>query len=323
MTGRRIAAFLCLLWMVLWAGMTVHGAANNPDAHVLRIEGADPTGQLGYPISVVGAVGADPLAVTATGSGNFNVIGTKTNNAAAPLGTNIGALGVLANASAPSWTEGNLVTLSSDLSGNLRVGTHAVTESGTWTVQPGNTANTTAWKVDGSAVTQPVSGTFWQATQPVSIATMPSTPVTGTFWQATQPVSGTVTANQPSGLITGLTSANDTAGGRTGSDIIWTYGKGCRILVDTSTPAGTGSLTTVNIQMKDSLAAYRTIATFTVSLSSAGYRTYLIYPAAAGPSDTAVLNTELSNATLRVTTTSATDNAGNNITYNIDLAPIP
>lgn len=30
-------------------------------------------------------------------------------------------------------------------------------QSGTWTVQPGNTANTTAWKVDGSAVTQPAS----------------------------------------------------------------------------------------------------------------------------------------------------------------------
>jgi len=30
-------------------------------------------------------------------------------------------------------------------------------QSGTWTVQPGNTANTTAWKVDGSAVTQPIS----------------------------------------------------------------------------------------------------------------------------------------------------------------------
>jgi hypothetical protein len=46
-------------------------------------------------------------------------------------------------------------------------------------------ASMTALKVDGSAVTQPVSGTvavtgtFWQATQPVS----------GTFWQATQPVS--------------------------------------------------------------------------------------------------------------------------------------
>lgn len=38
-------------------------------------------------------------------------------------------------------------------------GTIAATQSGTWTVQPGNTANTTAWKVDGSAVTQPISGT--------------------------------------------------------------------------------------------------------------------------------------------------------------------
>lgn len=57
-------------------------------------------------------------------------------------------------------------------------GTVAATQSGTWTVQPGNTANTTPWlttinqggnsaavtaanalKVDGSAVTQPVSGT--------------------------------------------------------------------------------------------------------------------------------------------------------------------
>jgi hypothetical protein len=39
----------------------------------------------------------------------------------------------------------------------IAIATHAVTQSGTWTVQPGNTANTTAWKVDGSAVTQPVS----------------------------------------------------------------------------------------------------------------------------------------------------------------------
>lgn len=43
-------------------------------------------------------------------------------------------------------------------------GTIAATQSGTWTVQPGNTANTTAWKVDGSAVTQPVSGTITAVT---------------------------------------------------------------------------------------------------------------------------------------------------------------
>lgn len=40
---------------------------------------------------------------------------------------------------------------------NVENATLAATQSGTWTVQPGNTANTTAWKVDGSAVTQPVS----------------------------------------------------------------------------------------------------------------------------------------------------------------------
>jgi hypothetical protein len=38
-------------------------------------------------------------------------------------------------------------------------GSVAATQVGTWTVQPGNTANTTAWKVDGSGVTQPISGT--------------------------------------------------------------------------------------------------------------------------------------------------------------------
>ena len=96
-------------------------------------------------------------------------------------------------------------------------GTVAATQSGTWTVQPGNTANTTAWKVDNSAVTQPVSGTFWQATQPVSSTTLATAakqpalgtagtsasdvisvqgiasgtalPVSGTFWQTTQPTS--------------------------------------------------------------------------------------------------------------------------------------
>ena len=72
----------------------------------------------------------------------------------------------------------------------------AVTQSGVWTVQPGNTANTTAWLVTGTGGTFPVTGTFWQATQPVSGTFWQATqPVSGTFWQATQPVSGTVTAN--------------------------------------------------------------------------------------------------------------------------------
>lgn len=51
----------------------------------------------------------------------------------------------------------------------------SVVQSGTWTVQPGNTANTTAWKVDGSAVTQPVS-----------VASVPSHAVTNAGTFATQ-----------------------------------------------------------------------------------------------------------------------------------------
>ena len=66
-------------------------------------------------------------------------------------------------------------------------------------VGAGLLANVTAGgalKVDASATTQPVSGAFYQATQPVSLAA--SVAVTGTFWQATQPVSGTFyQATQP------------------------------------------------------------------------------------------------------------------------------
>jgi hypothetical protein len=116
--------------------------------------------------------------------------------------------------------------------------TWAATQSGTWTVQPGNTPNTVAWKVDGSAVTQPVSNanldvalstrlkpadtlagitavgsitnalpagsntigkvdqgiagaSAWLVSGPLTDTQLRATavPVSGTFWQTTQPVS--------------------------------------------------------------------------------------------------------------------------------------
>lgn len=57
-------------------------------------------------------------------------------------------------------------------------GTVTANQGGTWTVQPGNTANTTAWKVDGSAVTQPVSGTV--TTSPPSNASTNVAQLAGT-----------------------------------------------------------------------------------------------------------------------------------------------
>lgn len=80
---------------------------------------------------------------------------------------------------------------------------HTIVDSGSVTVSnfPGSQAVTgTFWQTTqpvsiATMPSTPVTGTFWQNTQPVSIATMPSTPVTGTFWQTTQPVNGTITAN--------------------------------------------------------------------------------------------------------------------------------
>ena len=147
--------------------------------------------------------------------------------------------------SAPIYTDGTFNYLSLNTSGGLRVdgsgatqpvsGTVTANQGGTWTVQPGNTANTTPWlmtinqggnsatvtgsnalKVDGSAVTQPVSATslplptgaatsanqttLGSQTTKINDGTNTAT-VTGASAlkvdgsATTQPVSGTVTAN--------------------------------------------------------------------------------------------------------------------------------
>jgi hypothetical protein len=72
------------------------------------------------------STGAGPVGGTGS-SLNVNVtntapaVGTLTNNNAAPAATNFGVLPALANAANPTWTEGDQVLLSEDLSGHLRV----------------------------------------------------------------------------------------------------------------------------------------------------------------------------------------------------------
>lgn len=140
-----------------------------------------------------------------------------------------------ATAAAPSYTEGSRQPLSCDLSGTLRStaggggGGGAVTVADGADATQGTTTDAAktdstlsgtvvSWlkglikiladvwdsvnhrlKVDGSGVTQPVSGTFWQATQPVS---------------------GTVTANAGTNLNTSAlltTTAHDAAFGTAGT----------------------------------------------------------------------------------------------------------
>ena len=138
-------------------GPVAGGTATNP----VRV---DPTGTTAQPITDNGGSITVDGTVAATQSGTWNVtnvsgtVSLPTGAATAALqtqpGVDIGDVTVN-NASGASAVNiqdgGNSITVD---------GTVAATQSGTWTVQPGNTANTTAWKVDGSAVTQPVSGTI-------------------------------------------------------------------------------------------------------------------------------------------------------------------
>lgn len=164
-------------------GSVEFGTATNP----IRI---DPTGTTTQPVS--GTVTAN------AGTGNFTVVQATAANLRSQTASEsatgsatpatAGLSGGAVTTAAPTYTTGNLGALSLTTGGLLRVdgsgvtqpvsGTVAATQSGTWTVQPGNTANTTPWlttinqggnsatvtasnalKVDGSAVTQPVSGT--------------------------------------------------------------------------------------------------------------------------------------------------------------------
>jgi len=77
------------------------------------------------------------------------------------------------------------------------------TQSGVWTVQPGNTANSTPWIVtlSGTNSTVPVTGTFWQSTQPISAASLPLP--TGAATSANQPTAAAIasTTSGQTGLL--------------------------------------------------------------------------------------------------------------------------
>lgn len=133
---------------------------------------------------------ATPLPVT----GSLTVGGT-TDNSAFTAGTTTGtpAMGFY-HSTIDTVTDGRSATfgMTSKRAMLVTLQTSAGADTGVAAsplqVSLANTAaNATAIKVDGSAVTQPVSGTFWQATQPVS---------------------GTVTTTPPSNASTNIAQIN-------------------------------------------------------------------------------------------------------------------
>lgn len=158
------------------AGTTTDTNSGNKSAGTLRVVLAtdQPTMTNAQPVSQSGTwVSTGSAATDAAVSGNPVYVASRAS-AAAP--TDVSADGDVV----PDW---NLRSgakaiqptfagvLQSTGNGTAGTGTPRVTiasdntaftvnaaQSGTWTVQPGNTANTTAWKVDNSAVNQPTVG---------------------------------------------------------------------------------------------------------------------------------------------------------------------
>jgi hypothetical protein len=162
-------------------------------------------------LSVTLASDQDALPIT-DNSGSITVDGTVSvsgvataanqttaNTSLASLETKIGEVQVSPTS---NTVLDRLKAIATALAGTLTVATHAVTQSGTWTVQPGNTANTTAWKVDGSSVAQPVTDNSGSLTVDTADTVIDVTPTMDTSAYAagdiffdTTAISGAATAN--------------------------------------------------------------------------------------------------------------------------------
>lgn len=94
------------------------------------------------------------------------------------------------------------ITVDGTVTANQGGAPWTVSQSGTWNIGTISTV-TSLTQMNGQAIAMG-TGVRTAGTQRVTIATDDSVPVTGTFWQATQPVSGTVTANAGTNLNTSL-----------------------------------------------------------------------------------------------------------------------
>jgi hypothetical protein len=95
---------------------------------------------------------ANPLPVTVVGSGGGGAA-TIADGADVTQGAKADAKSTATDTTAVTLMQvtkqisASVQAAAASLAGSLTVGTHAVTQSGTFTVQPGNTANTTPWLV--------------------------------------------------------------------------------------------------------------------------------------------------------------------------------
>lgn len=205
------------------AAFTVASGAGTPIMGVVTSDSVD-SGDVG----VVGMLANRQLKVTLYNSSGSELSvggGTQYDEDAASAGAEkLTLAGAVRRdtAASSSTTDGDYSTLNTDASGRL-------------------------W-VNGSGVTQPVSGT---------VGVSGSVAVTGTFWQATQPVSGTVAATQSGTWDVGTVTTVTTLG--TITNVVHVDDNAGSLTVDA--PVGTP----VFVRLSDGTSA---ITTLPVSLAS-------------------------------------------------------
>jgi hypothetical protein len=147
------------------------------------------------PVVIANNQSAVPVSGSVTVSGTATVSGTVTANAGTNLNTSALALESGGNlATIQSNTAALDLAQNSNTSGQTGPLVQGAVTTGAPSYNTGKTSplsltTTGGLRVDGSGVTQPVSGTFWQATQPISAASLPLP--SGAATAAKQPALGT------------------------------------------------------------------------------------------------------------------------------------
>ena len=121
-----------------------------------------------------------------------------------------------------------------------------------------------------------------------------------------------------------LPSLQDTTAGRSTPQFSGQGYRGAMILLDITAVAGTGSITKVEWKVRSLSGVNRVIAAFApAGMNTTGIRSFLVYPVAGSAGHTSAPASTPIGLTNIVTVTAATDGAGNNVTYSLDVILIP
>jgi hypothetical protein len=148
-------------------------------------------------LAIVGSDGTNARFLSTDTSGRLIVISNATDNTT-NVTTKLPVIVAVANTAAPTYTSGNMVPLSVDTSGNLRI-TGSISATNPSVSTTGSAPPASATYIGGSVTTAAPTYTTGQLNA-LSLTTAGALRIDGSA--VTQPVSGTITANAGTGSFT-------------------------------------------------------------------------------------------------------------------------